>query len=806
MNHFQLSTILNSSRDIKYTYRKYEGLVYGLLRKKNQRNFLEECVREQVTPRMYGFARWTRSSDPFPNSTRIFLQEHIDFTKQDIYVTRRNISDVCNNLRLLCPNEDTFDYLKRFAFTRAVHGSVAHQAKLRNKMKRLISSSEWNNMCRNNNILNLSDRPLSVNEQIVLNLGISFALKPGKECYLDYIKSFDKYCASINFEKSDMCLKGLILNVFEKKTDRNPLPDRFIKAISSLKKSENIIISKSDKDGKIVILNKDLYMSKAMDLLDDTSTYEKLSKDPSSTIAPEFYKKVRTIGGNKQCKEILEKFKCINPTLPYFYGLPKTHKDGIPLRPIVSSKNSFMYKISKWLADLLSPFLGTFSSSHLKHSEDFICKFNNSNIPTKNVKLLSLDVESLFTKVPIDAVLTFLSNKLQPYEDHFPVGLGKTIDLIKLCVTNNVFSFNGSYFKQKFGCSMGNPLSPLLANLYMEYFETVLLSPIKPPNMIWYRYVDDIFSYWDEKWGNFDEFLSNLNSLVPSIKFKCEWEKDDCLPFLDVLIMRRNNRYVFTVYRKPTFSISYIHFLSYHDKKIKIGVACNLFLRALRICSPEFLDEEFNNVRQHLSYLKYPKFLIEKATNKAKSIFYRGKKDTEFQSAQNKIILPYSESINKISESLGKNNPIVFSYPRSIGASLINVYQNKKEITAGVYNIPCRDCDKSYYGQTGRSINQRILEHKRAVRYGQENSGIFQHVANTGHRINWDKSELIFRNSCGFKRKIIEAAVIKQTDNLNISEGQWKGDRVDDVLLRSTLGKIKISNPLRPPEIRGNPG
>ena len=193
MNNFQLSTILNSSRDIKYIYRKYEGLVYGLLRKKNQRNFLEECVREQVTPRMYGFGRWTQESDPFPNSTRIFLQERIDFTKQDIYVTRRNISDVCNNLRFLCPNDDTCEYLKRFAFTRAMNGSAAHLAKLRNKMKRLISSSKWNNMCHNNNILNLSDRPLSVNEQIVLNLGISFALKPGKECHLEYIKSFDKW-------------------------------------------------------------------------------------------------------------------------------------------------------------------------------------------------------------------------------------------------------------------------------------------------------------------------------------------------------------------------------------------------------------------------------------------------------------------------------------------------------------------------------------------------------------------------------------------------------------------------------------
>ena len=196
---------------------------------------------------------------------------------------------------------------------------------------------------------------------------------------------------------------------------------------------------------------------------------------------------------------------------------------------------------------------------------------------------------------------------------------------------------------------------------------------------------------------------------------------------------------------------------------------------------------------------------MEKATNKAKSIFYRGKSNSEFQNPQNKIILPYTKSISRIPEVLGKNNPIVFSYPRSVGSSVINVYQNKKEVTAGVYNIPCKDCDRSYYGQTGRSINQRILEHKRAVRYGHDNSAIFQHIASTGHQMNWDNSELIFKNACGFKRKIVEAAVIKQTDNINLSEGQWKPDLVDHTLLIPTLEKIRINNPLRPPEISNNP-
>ena len=72
---------------------------------------------------------------------------------------------------------------------------------------------------------------------------------------------------------------------------------------------------------------------------------------------------------------------------------------------------------------------------------------------------------------------------------------------------------------------MGSPLSPVISNLYMEYFETVIIKDIKPPGMIWLRYVDDILTTWNPAWGDFDNFFNRLNNLVPSINFKVEWEK-----------------------------------------------------------------------------------------------------------------------------------------------------------------------------------------------------------------------------------------------------------------------------------------
>ena len=92
---------------------------------------------------------------------------------------------------------------------------------------------------------------------------------------------------------------------------------------------------------------------------------------------------------------------------------------------------------------------------------------------------------------------------------------------------------------------MGSSLSPVLANLYMEYFESCILPQIIPQGMKWYRYVDDIFTIWNDSWGPFETFFQRLNSLVPNIKFKVEWEVEGKLPFLDVLVLRDNGKLKF---------------------------------------------------------------------------------------------------------------------------------------------------------------------------------------------------------------------------------------------------------------------
>ena len=136
--------------------------------------------------------------------------------------------------------------------------------------------------------------------------------------------------------------------------------------------------------------------------------------------------------------------------------------------------------------------------------------------------MISFDVDSLFTSVPVQECIDLLSNELSRLNLDLPVSNSVFIKLIQLCTDDFYFSYADKYFIQKSGLPMGSPLSPVLSNIFMEFFERNLLTNIfNHSEALWYRYVDDVYSCMSPS-IDLDQFLIELNSLHPCINFKCE--------------------------------------------------------------------------------------------------------------------------------------------------------------------------------------------------------------------------------------------------------------------------------------------
>ena len=193
----------------------------------------------------------------------------------------------------------------------------------------------------------------------------------------------------------------------------------------------------------------------------------------------------------------------------------------------------------------------------------------------------------------------------------------KIISLTKLCVLDNEFTFEGTWYAQVFGLAMGNCLSPILANSFMEFFEKYLLSKIKPENIPWYRYLDDVIALVPIDFDT-NLFLAQLNELVPSINFTIEEEINGRLGFLDVMIQREDRVFKFDIFRKETNVNSFIHAYSAHTWDTKRAVFTQMYHRAFKICSPEYIDLELDRIMDIGLDLGYAPSFLKKSLCKVR--------------------------------------------------------------------------------------------------------------------------------------------------------------------------------------------
>ena len=250
--------------------------------------------------------------------------------------------------------------------------------------------------------------------------------------------------------------------------------------------------------------------------------------------------------------------------------------------------------------------------------------------------------------------------------------------LLDLCTKELHFSFNGKIYKQIDGVVMGNPLGPVIANIFMVELECTLVPTMSDILVNWYRYVDDTIVF--VKNDQISKVVEELQKYHKDIKFTHEVEDNRMIPFLDVLICRKeNNRLRLKVYRKKTCSNIYIHWNSFAPASWKIGTLEGIIRRAYMICTDETdLKEELSFVSEVFKSINgYPERIIDQSQSKMKTKFAR-QESTEGNENEN-------EEVNEETDNEKQAQPfIVIPYAGERGEKIMKKLRN--QLTRIVYN------------------------------------------------------------------------------------------------------------------------
>ena len=513
--------------------------------------------------------------------------------------------------------------------------------------------------------------------------------------------------------------------------------------------------------------------------------------------------------------------------VPRLYCTPKIHKPNTPLRPIVDYTATIGYSTSRWLADILGTLVGK-TQHHVQNSKHLADELSKLIIDDSDI-LNSHDVVSLFTNTPIDQVLDIVrkrldkENILKVYnkENGFSITSDDVVQLLEFVLTTTYFTFRGKIYRQLFGTAMGSPVSPIAANIFMEDLEQKAISTA-PPDIrpkLWLRYVDDILEVVNK--DSVQRLTDHINQIDTSgsIKFTYEKESEGRMPFLDTYIVKREDGTVkLLVYRKPTHTDQYLNYNSHHPLHQKLGVIRTLLDRKEHIVTEEAdRKEEEQNVVEALTFCGYPtwtfdKVKTQKENTSAKKSKEKRKKDDNTQS-MGMVVLPYVKGVTeRVSRTMKKYNISTAMKPyNTIRKELVHPKDKRDPLntTHALYAVPCKNCDLSYIGETGRKFGTRLDEHRTEVEKTCQTvvtrasrkeslsvthkSAITDHVVDSNHVIGWEESKVIGTEQDKYKRWIREAIEIRKRGGatMNRDEGQYQLSHLYDQFL--TPGNLKRS-------------
>ena len=559
-----------------------------------------------------------------------------------------------------------------------------------------------------------------------------------------------------------------------------------------MKTAEGITVRRADKTPALVLINTAEYHQKLDTILADETKFKKITRNPVDEIKREANRtieRVNALATNIKLSTIKGDYEP-----GYIYGNVKTHKPGNPLRPIISQVPAPTYRLAKHLNALLTPYIPT--RYRVQSSTDFLRIVRSA---TPEGTIASLDVESLFTNVPVEETIGLICDRV--YRDvstpNLNIPEGALRDLLRLCTMKAPFiTHKGEMYTQIDGIAMGSPLGVLFADFYMGVVEERVFEQCQEPDM-YCRYVDDTFIKADTP--EEVEHLRQKFEECSSLRFTCERSDNGNLPFLDIQISQGDgDRFVTKVYKKPTNMGLCLNGSSECPDRYRRSVINAYIRRALTHCSTwaattkeiddatqVLVNNGFSNREIMLQIRKtIDKWYLDDNTatldvdrsQENIKLFYRNywhidyKKD---EKALRNIISSHVKPINvndKISLVIyyknKKTSNLILKNSPSLPTNTL-----KRNNVVYLFRCPIVRCNHEYIGLTTMKLSKRISCHA-------QEGNIFNHFKNahsTRLTTNMLRSsfEIIDHNPCAKRLRYLEALhILEKKPSLNATQEQ----------------------------------
>ena len=416
-----------------------KSLLIRILKRDNQLHLfrrLEQCSKKQINcDGSIEFLRLCQNFDLTPTFAKIDKERSSKWKQSSVAFERNVVSEelkekIKQSASLKCEINSIYDEIRRscslFRYTCILRTMV----NLKNKYYQEVMSTHTKKIARllyketdvDEHIHNISSYELSFFQKLVLCRGLKFAF-PQRVSPIEVKASFEKAYWSLepHLESDDLkelaaaTLRSVALNYIQRKVQKPP--KTLLVAIEQLKRRDDIVITKPDKGSGVVVMDKSEYLRLLSEAsINDSSKFQAVPLErPSSKGRPPTYyhpllkkeKDLDAIVRRILPKSIADTVRPTGSRLAHLYGLPKTHKERLAMRPILSATQTYNYALAKWLDTKLKPLsLNRYTVTDIFEFADEIRELEISNGDI----LVSYDVSSLFTNVPLDETIEILAN------------------------------------------------------------------------------------------------------------------------------------------------------------------------------------------------------------------------------------------------------------------------------------------------------------------------------------------------------------------------------------------------------------